>query len=74
MDTVEIVFAHHHGAHKPGDRVAAAAGEARRLVRGGRANYATKPDALEGDGEAGTERTVAAVKAQAAPAKHARKR
>lgn len=66
MDTVEIVFAHHHGRHVPGDRVPVDAGEARRLVAGGRAAYATKPDALEAEGEAGVEKTQTAGRKRAA--------
>lgn len=57
MDTVEIEFAHHHDDHVPGDRVAVDVDTARRLVRGGRANYATKPDAVEAEGDAGADKT-----------------
>jgi len=56
--TVEVVFAHHHGKHVPGERVELDVDEARRLVRGGRANYATKPDAVQAEGEAGEEKTA----------------
>ena len=54
----EIVFAHHHGPHVPGDRVDVDPDEARRLVRGGRANYATEADAAATEGEAGKEKTA----------------
>lgn len=58
-DTVEIVFAHHHRDHVPGDRVAVPVDEARRLVRGGRASYATKTAAVEVEGPAGADKTAA---------------
>lgn len=57
-DKVEIVFAHHHGTHVPGERATVDADEARRLVRGGRANYATKTDAVSVEGEAGADKTA----------------
>lgn len=66
MDTVEIEFAHHHEGHVPGDRVAVDVDTARRLVRGGRANYATKPDAVQAEGDAGADKTSRRRKAGAA--------
>lgn len=45
MAKVEIVFAHHHGDHVPGEKVKVDEDEARRLVKNHRAAYATKSDA-----------------------------
>lgn len=57
---VEIIFAHHHSDHVPGDRVEVDEETAKRLVRGGRASYATKADAVAVEGEAGAEKTARA--------------
>lgn len=65
MADVEIVFAHHHRDYKPLDRASVDEGLARRLVRGGYANYATKADAVEAEGPAGEERTVRASRRRA---------
>lgn len=59
-DTVEIVYAHHQGDHVPGDREKVDAATAKRLVRTGRANYATKADAVSTEGDDGAEKTVRA--------------
>lgn len=59
-DTVEIVYAHHQGAYVPGDRASVDAATAKRLVRTGRANYATKADATAVEGDAGAEKTTRA--------------
>lgn len=58
--TVEITYAHHHGTHVPGDKVKVPETEARRLVRAGRANYATKKDAATVEGNAGADKTARA--------------
>jgi non-canonical (house-cleaning) NTP pyrophosphatase len=65
MADVEIVYAHHHKDKKPADRAAVEEGLARRLVRAGIANYATKSDAIEAEGPAGEERTVSAARKRA---------
>lgn len=61
-DTVDVVFAHHHEGNVPGDRATVDADEARKLVRYGRAHYATKAEAVAVEGDAGAEKTVAASK------------
>lgn len=65
MADIEIVFAHHHKDQVPGDRKSVDEGLARRLVRGGYANYATKADAVEAEGPGGEERTVRASRRRA---------
>lgn len=64
-DTVEIVYAHHHRDHVPGERDVVPAGDARRLVHAGVAAYATKEDAVQVEGEAGVDKTARARKARA---------
>lgn len=44
-DDVEIVYVNHTRDNVPGDRVTVSAVEARRLVKGNAAQYATKADA-----------------------------
>lgn len=56
--SVEIIYAHHHGDHVPGDRVSVDEGTARKLVKAGRANYATQADAKAAEGEDGAEKTA----------------
>lgn len=65
MDKVEIVFAHHNRDHKPGDRATVAIDDARRLVRGGRASYATQTDAKAVEGDDGADKTIAAARKRA---------
>jgi hypothetical protein len=65
---VDVVFAHHHGDHVPGDRATVDADTGRRLVKGGRAHYATKAEAVAVEGAGGAEKTVRAAKAAAKPA------
>jgi hypothetical protein len=55
---VEIVYAHHLGSNKPGDKVAVSELEARRLVKAGRANYATVAAATTAEGEEGKAKTA----------------
>lgn len=62
---VDIVFAHHYGAHKPGDRITVPEADARALVRAGQANYATKADAKAAEGDAGVEKTATARRSRA---------
>lgn len=57
-DDVEVVFVNHTRDRVPGDRATVSADEARRLVRGHAARYATKADAATaGDPEGPTPRT-----------------
>lgn len=58
IETVEVVFVNHTKDHLPGDRAEVPADEARRLVKGHAARYATKTDAkTAGDPEGPTPRT-----------------
>lgn len=59
-DKVEIIYAHHDGDRKPGDRAKVDSDVAKRLVRNGRANYATKAVAVKTEGEGGAEKTARA--------------
>lgn len=52
-DDVEIVYVNHTRDHVPGDRVTVSAAEARRLVKGHAAQYATKSDATTAGDPAG---------------------
>jgi hypothetical protein len=56
-DTVEIIYAHHTRDHVPGDRETVDRATAKRLVRTGRANYATKAAATRTEGDAGADKT-----------------
>lgn len=47
--TVEIVYVNHTRDHVPGDRVTVPIEEARRLVKGHAARYATKKDEAAAD-------------------------
>lgn len=57
-DEVEVVFVNHTRTHVPGERTTVSAAEARRLVRGHAAQYATKADATgAGDPDGPTPRS-----------------
>lgn len=63
-DTVTIEFAHPHGDHAVGDRDVVDPATAKRLVRAGVANYATKTDAVAVEGDAGAAKTARARKSK----------
>lgn len=57
-ETVDVVFVNHTRDHVPGDRATVPVEEARRLVKGAAAVYATKTAAKDaGDPEGPTPRT-----------------
>lgn len=55
---VDVVFSHHSGKRKPGDKASLDAAEAKALVNAGYAQYATIPDAKEARGDPAAARTA----------------
>lgn len=56
-DKVDVVFSHHSGDRKPGDKASLDAAEAKALVNAGYAKYATIPDAKQAGGDRSEART-----------------
>lgn len=57
-DKVDVVYSHHSGDHKPGDKVSLDAAEAKTLVNAGYAQYATIPDAKQAGGDRSEAKTA----------------